>query len=456
MKTRVRKRHLSVRELFELLNDPAPQWVTRKRESELAHFVSCHKCRENFNAYARLHGVLADRYFWYHPPPPSPQQRRFLERLGTALRQISDEHVAAKLIVDKLTGVPAGWRAQLATHERLLGTCGMVDALIERAEATFASDSAGALTAAMLAVEAADSIPVNAYAFDFVIATRARAALEHAFMLGYRGDFPKALTALDRAESLFRQLPLMNHQLARTDFVRAFVYRSIDRIPEAITLTQNAIETFARYNDTSRVIGARTLLSAMLIQQGRPADALPVCEALQREPQIAGTQTLAMTLHNLGICHRELGNLDRADELFAQAIEEYGKHHATTEVVRTQWCRASTLSARGRTDEAILLLRQTWVAFSRMGMEIDAALVALELAETLLATGQAADVPALCRQLLDHFTRNNMYSRAVTALSFLREALAMNQATTELVRGVRNFIAKLQTNPNLTYVPPPR
>jgi hypothetical protein len=124
-------------------------------------------------------------------------------------------------------------------------------------------------------------------------------------------------------------------------------------------------------------------------------------------------------------------------------------------MVRTRWSLGATLVAAGQFHEALPVLRLTWKEFDEMAMETDAALVGLEVAEVLLIVEQPDEVPAICRTLLDRFTSNNMTSRAITALSFLREAVALGKATPSLVRHVHDFLRDIPEHPSSRPIPPP-
>jgi hypothetical protein len=126
-----------------------------------------------------------------------------------------------------------------------------------------------------------------------------------------------------------------------------------------------------------------------------------------------------------------------------------------TERTRSRWLLAHALTASGKTLEAIPTLRQTWREFEKLDMVGDAGLVALELAEALLTTNQADEVPAICRDIIAQFTRSGMASRAITALSFLREAVAIGQASTSLVRHVHAFLRELPAEQPRLFAPPP-
>jgi hypothetical protein len=103
----------------------------------------------------------------------------------------------------------------------------------------------------------------------------------------------------------------------------------------------------------------------------------------------------------------------------------------------------TTLMKAGRHEWAITVFEESWKEFDKLGMESEAALVALELAEALLIVGRPERVPQICRTLLDRFTSAGMTSRAITALAFLREAVAIGQAQPTLVRHVYEFLREI-------------
>src|SRR6266511_4045229 len=113
---------------------------------------------------------------------------------------------------------------------------------------------------------------------------------------------------------------------------------------------------------------------------------------------------------------------------------------------------ATTFVSAGKFTAAIPLFDRAWKEFEAIDMDADAALVALELAEALLVIGQPARVPQICRTLLDRFTRIGMTSRAITALSYLREVVAIGKAQPPVVRQVREFLRDLpsQGRPTLS------
>jgi hypothetical protein len=109
-------------------------------------------------------------------------------------------------------------------------------------------------------------------------------------------------------------------------------------------------------------------------------------------------------------------------------------------LARCRWSLATTVNSAGRSSDAIPMFRTAWKELESLGMESEAALTALELAETLLVVGRTDEVPAICRTLIDRFTRAGMGGSAMTALAFLRETVATGHATPALVRHVHEFL----------------
>jgi 3-hydroxy-3-methylglutaryl CoA synthase len=105
--------------------------------------------------------------------------------------------------------------------------------------------------------------------------------------------------------------------------------------------------------------------------------------------------------------------------------------------------------------DAVLVLRHAWRDFDKLDMTADAALAALQLAEAMVLLGDTSEVAAICRDLIARFTAAGMTSRAVTALSFLREAVAIGQATPSLVRHVYDFMRELPAERPRLFAPPP-
>lgn len=449
------RRHLSDSRIIDLLLTSDSADADEKRALDREHLADCRSCHERLEECRRFTSILRQAEVWEQREIATEPHPQWVRRVAALIERLRDERIAADEVVSmQLKGASAGWRAKLALVAEL-DTIGMIDALLAHGDTLLNSTPADALELTSLAIEIADAMRIDAYPFDLVISARARAWRDHAFVLFYLGRFADALHAVDRAEQLFRQVPVHDFELARVKVVRANVFRLMDRVPEAIPLTREAAATFAFFGDRERYVKARMSEALMLFQQRHITDALDLWQPLEHEATIAGDVASAMVLHNIGSCYRELGHFDRAAEYFTRAIDRYEHFGATAEIIRTRWALGQMYVAQSRFREALPILREAWRRFDEMNIEGAAALAALEVVEVLLVLEQPDDVPAICRRLLDQFTRNGMTSRTATALAFLREAVAMGKATPALVRHVHDFIRDIPQHPARAYAPPP-
>jgi tetratricopeptide (TPR) repeat protein len=236
--------------------------------------------------------------------------------------------------------------------------------------------------------------------------------------------------------------------------VKANIMRSIDRADEAVSLVREAAETFLRFGDQNRYATARVIEAATLYSRASIQEALQIFISLEGHPGLDDHGTVAV-MNNVANCYAELGQPEKAAEYAPRCIVMFEMLGMETERTRSRWLLGRTLVAAGKVPDAIPVLRATWREFEQFDMISDAGLVALELAEALLLTGAVEEVPAICRDVISQFTRAGMASRALTALSFLREAVAIGQATPGLVRHVYAFLRELPNEQPRLYAPPP-
>ncbi len=416
-----------------------------------SHTSSCDECSDRVGGHRSIVDALRSDEVW-EAEPPAPRQF-VLDVVAFAHRAKEEESHARELCDEILTGPSSWWPQRLRKSEGAY-TAGMVKELLERMRQMLESSPANALQVTALAIDVANALDVAQYPCDYVVKLRAQSFRDHAYVLSFMGRFPDALEFADRSKRLFEQVPLPEYDLARLALVRASILRSIDRIPEAIELCRQAAETFLRYGDRPRWANARITEAAIVYQSGAVKDALAVWKLLEQEPAVDSLGRVRV-VHNIALCYGDLGQIDLATEQFRRCVAEFEVLGLETERTRSRWRLGQMLVLAGRTRDAIPVLRQTWQEFERLDMIADAGLAALELAEALLLADEASEVPAICRQIVARFSAAGMTSRAITALSFLREAVAIGQAQPSLVRHVYDFLRELPAERPRLFAPPP-
>jgi tetratricopeptide (TPR) repeat protein len=403
------------------------------------HVSSCDACADEVGGHQELAEVLKSADVWAET---SPAPRRFVIDIAAfAERARREETEAAKICSEVLSG-PAAWWPQRLRQSPNAQTGGMVKELIDRARVIMDTSPSNGLAVTALAIEVANELDVNEYPCDYVLKLRAQAFREHAFLLSFMGRFPEALEVTNRSERLFLQVPLPEYDLARLALVRATILQALDRPQEAIKLAHDAAETFLRFGDKTRALNARVTEAAMMSLSGAKREAIELWTSIQDDPALE-TETRVRILHNMAHAHVELQQPEKAIDALQLVIPEFELLGFETERTRSRWLLGQALMAAGKTRESLPILREAWREFDNMEMVSDAALVALHLSEALLILGEPNEVSTICRDIVARFNRAGMTSRAMTALSFLREAVALGEATPSLIRHVHSFLRRL-------------
>jgi len=377
-------------------------------------------------------------------PPP-------VHRMSALASRLSAEDRAATELLGSLANTPAAWWRTAILKSPGGRSAGTVRQLLERTRTTVRKAPPQALEATTLAVDIANDISLIEYPSDFVISLRADAWRDHAYVLQVLGRYSEALAAVEEAERLLRETALPQYGLARIKLVRANILTWTDKLPEAIALADEASEIFLDFGDHVKYATARMTQAATLHEYGSIREALEIWESIKNEESLE-EMTRVMVMYNIGLAYRELGDTTKSIEHITVALAEYELLGMDVPATRARWALATTLVSAGKFDAAVTLFERAWREFESLDMEADAALVALELAEALLVIGKADRVPQICRTLLDRFTRARMTSRAITALSYLREVVAIGKAQSPVVRQVREFLRDLpsQGRPTLS------
>jgi len=431
----------------------APDEVARIRR----HLQDCLECHETAQEYRELQSVIREGRVPALTGDPSdePDAAGLADVLAYAEELRQEEARAAVIVPPILAEDPTHWGSLVAgstDYRRPM----VVRNLLTAAQGELERQPARALAIATLASDIADHITPGAFRADIVLYCRGSAWKERANALRYLGRYPEALQALDRAEEWFAQTVNPELDLAVLDYIRAWVVAQLDRTDEALRLARRCATTFMRYGDLERENHAGLLEAAILFDRREFTKSRDAFLALRGAIQAQGhLPTLARLYSNLGNVLAELGDLDASGKYLHQAMKLFEELGLTTERVRVRWILGRIMVQAGRSNEALVMLDQVAAEFDALEMVDEAGCAQLLRAETLLALGQPATVPALCRALIDRFARIGAHHSALAALAFLREASERGPVTPQVVRHVRVFLEALRTHPDRVFVPPP-
>lgn len=202
------------------------------------------------------------------------------------------------------------------------------------------------------------------------------------------------------------------------------------------------------------VARARTLLKrgTAFHYEGDPAAAIHAFEqAAITFESTTERHLLLIAQHNLADSLVDLGRPADAAALVAANESLYAEHDDPVSCLRRAWLDARIARAQGRFTDAELRLAETRRACLDLGMGYDAALVSLDLAELLLATGRTAEVKALALRLKPIFASQGVHREATAALILFQKAAAAERLTAGLLVRLRRYLLLARNDPTFRF-----
>lgn len=379
---------------------------------------------------------------------------RIRERLDFHRRVIAEEAAAAEICGRLLTGPSRWWRNALM-QDAGYRTAGMVETLIKRSEEVYGSSPLDALVLSEIAVEIAEGIPIVAYPYDHVVKVRGRALREKAYLLSFLGRLPEANRIAKLSDQYLQQIPVPPPETARLDLVRSNIAREQENYDEAVAFARRAADDFLWFGNRAGWLKARDYEAGARFGAKDYRQALDIWRSMEPYVHEMTPEHRAARLHNMALCGSEIGDFDDAAEAYSRAAEVFASLGNAVNVAKCRRSAGYSLLCAGKPSTAIPVLDSARAKFEELGMEIEAALAALQLAEALMLAGTTDKVPAICRHLIERFTRAGITGAAMTALAFLRETLATGHASPALVKHVHEFIEIVRMDPERTFAPAP-
>jgi tetratricopeptide (TPR) repeat protein len=285
---------------------------------------------------------------------------------------------------------------------------------------------------------------------------RGTALVEQANALRHIGTYAAGLPVLERAEAALEGIAACTHELGRAWFTRGTLLFKMDRLDEATHWLRRAVNIFAAVTDARRVARVRLVEANVLYEQHRVDEACVLWRATL--PVFAAgrdRQTEAIVWMNLGWCELDQDHGDEAKQWLEKATARFeaGKH--ASDLARARWGLALHEARYGDREKGLARLEEQKNVYLRLGQQTDAAMTALDIAETLLLPpARIRDARTILRQLVPTFRAAGANREMLRALSYLAEAARHERATPALVRLVRGDLRRASHDPTFRFVPP--
>lgn len=443
--------HFDEATLYDYLDDP--EGFPGRAEVE-AHLSICAQCRSTIDQLREFEAALSSTALW-----DFAEAVRKHREPDAALRSIADqlatEDADAERFLTPLLSSPAAFRHANISAKPELYTAGVVRRLCAVSRELRERQPMHALTLADAAVAVAQQLRDGSYPEAVLADLRGQSWLERANVLRYLGRFPEALDALDLAERAFGATTTAVFSTALVQYLRAVIYFKSDRLDEATRLARQSARIFRQFGEDDRYIHAKIVEAGVLFIRNDFEQALDLFLSLVPVAKHLGdAETLARLYGNVANCLLGVGDRTTASSYFGLALSLYEALAMETEKIRTRWSLGRLQLQSGEWNEGVARLRETKRDFERLGLTSDAALVTLDLVEAQLARGDSREVVQLCTGLVESFTNVGMTGNALTALAFLREAVAAGSATPTLIGHVREYLTKLPGAAEQPFAPP--
>lgn len=399
------------------------------------HLADCSLCKRTLQSIRDTAVLLKQPAVWERQSFSTAPRPETLAFLRSVQKMMVDEDAAAEPHVKLLLAGPREtWAAKLDEHPEWR-TAGLVRKLIAATDRAIDLMPPDAVEITRLACNVAERLPAS----DRVCRLRGNAWYEHGYALFYTGAFREALHALANAESQFAQLPIADHEIGRLNLVRAIVYRALERVDDAMPFITAAAAVFRDFGDAERCYAAKLVMGATLYSSRRFREALAIHLEIANEENVS-LRWRASALHSAAMCHREIGELDAAIDCFVKAIVALEAAGMMSFRAKARWTLACIFVQQQQFEAALRMFTELRDEFEQLGMANNVALVALDIAELLLATGKHDGVVSACRQAIAYFEKMQLTSSqaALTAVTYLCEAATAGNATPTLVSDLRN------------------
>jgi tetratricopeptide (TPR) repeat protein len=360
--------------------------------------------------------------------------------LGAEEWRVNEELTFANLDSPRETGFGL-WR-------RSPQSWGLCESLIARSQACRWQDPEQMVLLAERAVAAAESVDPHEYGRELVADLRARAFAELSNAYRVSDDLESAERILRRAtehSARGTQDPLL---LARIMRLTAALRSAQRRFEEAIALLDACYTIYERHGDRSNA--GRALISKGLYigYDNDPETAIRFLEAgLPMINPATDPKMVLSAVHNLALFLAECGRFEEARRIIRRTRGAYVAEGDRLALIKLQWLEGRIAAGLGDMATAEASFIEVQRNLEQAGLPYHVALVSLDLADVWLQAGRTAEVREIVEEIVSIFRIRRIAREALAALLLLREALAIDRASLDLLRTVQGYVKRFESQP---------
>jgi tetratricopeptide (TPR) repeat protein len=351
--------------------------------------------------------------------------------------------------------VPAGRRTLLVRNCPRFKTWGFCEILLYRSREQNFQDPALGESLALLAVEVLDYLDGSVYGAEPLDDLRARAWAYVANSRRVKTDLQGAEEAFAFAFSFLRMGTGEPMEKALLLDLKASLLTKQRRFPKALSLLCRAVTIFRELGETHRAGRALVKMSSVHSFAGEPQKAIALLyQAIKlidpaREPRLP-----LIAWHNLIDDLTETGQFMEAQKCLIKARPLYYKFAQPWFNNPHKWLEGRVARGLGRMAQAEALFLAARQGFLLADAAYDIALVSLDLASLYAEQGRMAELKGIAEEMVPIFSSCQIHREALAALGYWRQAVEAERACATLVAGVSSFLRRARHNPELRFQAP--
>jgi len=421
-----------------------------ERQEEIeAHVASCAECGAIFDFHSAAEEDLGELAVWQ--PIGSTAAA-----MSAYANQCAAEDAEADVLLQEYFEKPRKAAVIHIRNQRKFHTGGVVRRLNAKAHSLYASEPLEALIFADLAQVVADLLPDDIYPNNAVYELRGTALKERANALVRLAEFDEALESLRLAEEAYGHLRSSGRGLAAVELVRSAVYYERGDLQKAIEHVARAEQGFAHLSLERQRMKAVFLRGEIAYESLQYAESGAIMQqVMQFGEEIGDAGWVARGSYVRALSELELGNLGDAAMLFHAALVIFRESGPTENRIDTEWGLARVALHGGNASDGVRGLRDAIAAYEEIGRVMNAALAGVDLAEALLVLERWEEIVKVATHAFRVLKKAGHLTGALTALAYLKEAAAKRQVAPATLKVVRDYLRRVERQPDLLFVPPP-
>ena len=328
-------------------------------------------------------------------------------------------------------------------------TPAFIERMIEQARTWLRLDHREALKLLAIAEDRLPRIRREIYGERLVHLATLRVLAHQANTLRFAGELPAAEAKFaEIRERLGREPveePALLGELASLEASLRYDQR---RLEEADALLDRGAECFREVGDGVGL--AKVLIKRGMVRyiEGDAQGAIPSYEAAVAATDPEDDPELAIApRHNLVLCLCATGQGQEARLLLDVHRPLYRQLPFPVAPLWLLWAEGKVAGSLGESDAAIERLRAARDGYTERGLEFDASLVDLDLAEVHLSRGETAEVKRLAERMAHTFAGRGVDREAARAVALFRKAAVTEAVTLDLIARTRRVLLRFSDRP---------